>query len=124
MRRLCYATAMLIVIGGCDRPEQRVAIHDNVGQHKICVTKESIEQTVVDDGVSADEAAGILARRSIKKQRIITNLEQDLADYAHEHGEGHFEERVRLLQTKCSLSREEAIAQMLDMPAFVELEQE
>lgn len=122
MRKLFYASAILLAVSGCDQSEQRVAIHDTARKHTIYVTRESLEQVMTDENVSADEAASIVARRFFKTQRIISNLEQDLADYAHQHGEGHFEERVRLLQTEGSLSRTEAMAQVLGMPELLELD--
>ena len=121
MRRLFYATAMLIAVNGCDQSEQRVAIHDPASKQTIYGTRESRDQIIVAEGVADDEAA--LARRSFERQRIITNLEQDLADYFHQHSETHFEERVRLLQAECSLSRIEAVAMMLDMPELLELDE-
>jgi hypothetical protein len=63
-----------------------------------------------------------VSKRFFKTQRIISNLEQDLADYVHQHGEAHFEERMRLLQTECALSRTEAMAQVLGMPELLELD--
>ncbi len=116
MRKLFLASAMLVAVSGCDQSEQRVAIHDNVRQPTSYVAGESLKQ------VTAEEAGSILSRRSFKTKRIISNFEQDLADYIHQHGETHFEERVRLLQTEGSLSRAQAVAQVLGMPELLEFD--